>query len=263
MIGAGGAVPGNGSGELTGAGVEEKNGAAFGWDHVEERGEQLPLQGVNVTHGANGGADFEKSGKSAREADGWGQSRERFGLQVGEIVGLELLGGDTEGGVLVELDGAAFGGCGGFGKKEEGGITDGDLVAEGENTFGDRNAVDEGAGGGVEIAQGEATGRLGDGTMTRSYRGIFEADGIGRIAAKRERSGDGKAGVFPGTADDGESWRHDLGLGWPVWPRVLAESGNCNSVSLDNLQAEGLSEGLGWLSKVLEQPMLGRHAAQE
>jgi len=56
------------------------------------------------------GADFEKSGKSARETDGWGQSRQRFGLQVGEIVGLELLGGDTEGGVLVELDGAAFGG---------------------------------------------------------------------------------------------------------------------------------------------------------
>ena len=99
--------------------------------------------------------------------------------------------------------------------------------------------------------------------MMRSYRGIFEADSIGRIAAKRERIGDGKAGVFPGTADDGESWGHDLRLGWPVWPRVLAESGNCNSVSLDNLQAEGLSEGLGWLSKVLEQPMLRRHAAQE
>jgi hypothetical protein len=43
-----------------------------------------------------------------------------------------------------------------------------------------------------------------------------------------------------------------LGLGWPTWPRVLAKSGNCNSVRLDNLQAEGLSEGLGWLSKVLE-----------
>src|SRR5258705_13786705 len=114
MIGAGVAVPGNGSGELTGAGVEEKNGAAFGWDHVEERGEQLPLQGVNVTHGANGGADFGKSGKRAREADGWGQSRERFGLQVGEVVGLEVLGGETEGGVLVELDGAAFGSCGGL-----------------------------------------------------------------------------------------------------------------------------------------------------
>jgi hypothetical protein len=54
-----------------------------------------------------------------------------------------------------------------------------------------------------------------------------------------------------------------LGLGWPTWPRVLAKSGNCNSVRLDNLQAEGLSEGLGWLSKVLEQPMLGRHVAQE
>ena len=88
--------------------------------------------------------------------------------------------------------------------------------------------------------------------MMRSHRGIFEADSIGRIAAKRKRIGDGKAGVFPGTADDGESWRHDLGLGWPVWPRVLAESGNCNSMSLDNLQAEGLSEGLGWLSKALE-----------
>src|SRR5258708_28894451 len=107
MSGAGGAVPGNGSGERTGAGVEEKNGAAFGGDHVEERGEQLPLQGVNVTHGANGGADFEKSGKRAREADGWGQSRERFGLQIREIGGLGVLRGETEGGVLVECEGAS------------------------------------------------------------------------------------------------------------------------------------------------------------
>src|SRR5258705_13759978 len=129
MIGAGSAVPGNGSGELTGAGVEEKNGAAFGWDHVEERGEELPLQGVNVTHGANGGTDFEKGGKSAREADGWGQGRERFRLQVGEIVGLELLGGDTGGGVVGGLDGTAFGGCCGFGEKREGGITVGGVGA--------------------------------------------------------------------------------------------------------------------------------------
>src|SRR5258708_35214494 len=170
MIGAGGAGPGNGSGELAGGGVEEKNGAAFGWDHVEERGEKLPLQGVNVTHGANGGADFEKSGKSAREADGWGQSRERFGLQVGEIVWLELLGGETEGGVLVELHGAAFGGCGGFGKKEEGGIADGDLVAKGENAFGDRNAVDEGAGGGVGDGQGGGGRKLREGSMIRRVR---------------------------------------------------------------------------------------------
>jgi len=45
------------------------------------------------------------------------------------------------------------------------------------------------AGGGVDIAQGEAAGRLGEGTMMRSYRGIFEADSIGWIAAKRESIG--------------------------------------------------------------------------
>jgi len=35
----------------------------------------------------------------------------------------------------------------------------------------------------------------------------------GWIAAKRERIGDGKAGVFPGTADDGESWSTIWGSG--------------------------------------------------
>src|SRR6202035_2381592 len=144
MIGAGGAVPCDRSGEFPGAGVEEENGAALGGDHVEEHGEELPLESVNIAHGAEGGADFEKSGKSACEADSGGKSRKRFGLQVEEIFRLELLGGETESGVFVQLDGAAFGGCGRLRKKEERRIADGDLVTECENALAGGNAVDEG-----------------------------------------------------------------------------------------------------------------------
>jgi len=117
MIGAGGAVPGNGSRELTVPEVEEKKGAAFGGDHVEERGEELPLQGFNVSR-SQCGADFEKSGR-VRASGRLGAEPREIRLQVGEIVGLELLGGETQGGVLVQLDGAAFGGCGDFGKKRK------------------------------------------------------------------------------------------------------------------------------------------------
>jgi hypothetical protein len=213
MIGAGGAVPGDGSGEFAGAGVEEENGAAFGGDNVEEHGEELPLERIDVTHRTDGGTYFEQSGESAREADCGGKSRERFRLQIEEIFRLELLCGEAEGGVIVELYGTTFGGGGGFRKKEEGRISDGDLVAEGENAFADGNAIDEGARGRVQIAQGEATGRFDDRTVLRGYSGIFEADCIGWVAADREGSGDGKGGVFPLSADDGESWEHDWGLG--------------------------------------------------
>src|ERR1700719_3075914 len=105
MIRAGGAVPGNGSGEFAGAGIKEKNGAAFGRDDVEKHGEELPLERVNVAHGAEGGADLEKSGESAREADLGRKSRKRFRVQVEKIFWLELLGGEAELGVLVELHG--------------------------------------------------------------------------------------------------------------------------------------------------------------
>ena len=115
--------------------------------------------------------------------------------------------------MVVKLDGTAFGGCGGFRKKQEGRITDGDLVAEGENAFRDRDTIDEGAGGRVEIANRETAGSFGDRAMLRGDSRLFEADGICRIAADRESSGDGKRGVLPGTADDGESWGHDLGSG--------------------------------------------------
>ena len=145
MIGAGGAIPGDRSGEFAGAGVEQEDGAAFGGDDVEERAEELPLERVNVAHGANGGADLEESREGAREADGGWKSGEGFGLQVEEIVRLELLRREAERSVVVELDGTAFGVCGGFCEKEEGRIADGDLIAESEHSFGDGDAVDEGA----------------------------------------------------------------------------------------------------------------------
>jgi hypothetical protein len=66
----------------------------------------------------------------------------------------------------------------------------------------------------------------------RSDGGVFEADGIGRVAPDGEGSGDGKAGIFPGAADDGESWGHDLGSGG--WTAALpAEGKDSNSGDLE------------------------------
>lgn len=115
--------------------------------------------------------------------------------------------------MLIELHGTALSACGGFGKKEEGRITDGDLIPKGKHALADRNAVDERAGGRIEIAQGEAAGGFRDGAMLRSDGRILKAHGAGRVAPDGDASGDRKAGVFPGTADDGESWGHVLGLG--------------------------------------------------
>ena len=237
MIGAGGAVPGDGSGEFAGARVQEENGASLRGDDVEQRGKELPLERVNVSHGADGGTDLEKSGKGAREANRRRKSRERFRLQVEEFFGLELPGRETEGGVVIKLDRTAFGGRGRFLKKQEGRIADGDLVAKGKHAFADGNAVDESARGRIEITQDEASGSFRNGAMLRSYGGVFETDGIRRIAADRKRCGDGKRGVFPRAADDSESWEHDLGLGRLDF-RVTAEGRDSNSVILNNLYPE-------------------------
>jgi len=56
-----------------------------------------------------------------------------------------------------------------------------------KNAFGDRNAVDEGAGGGVEIAQVKRP-ETREGTMMRSYRWIFEADRLdGSLPSRKDR----------------------------------------------------------------------------
>jgi len=146
MIGTGRAVPGDGIGKFAGAGVDKENRTTFGGDDVKEQCEELPLERIDVAHGTDGGADFQQSRESARKADRRRKSRERFGLQVEKIVRLELLGGKTEAGLIVELHGGDFGSRSGFRKKEEGRITYRDLVSESENSLADRNAVDEGAG---------------------------------------------------------------------------------------------------------------------
>jgi hypothetical protein len=206
MVGACGAVPSDRSGEFASARVEEEYGAAFGGDDIEEHGKELPLKRVDVAHGADRGADFEQSGERAGQADRRRKGCERFGLQVEEVISLELLSGEADSGVVIKLDRTALGSCCGLGKKEEGRLADGDLVTEGENAVGDGNAVDVGAGGRVQIAQREAAGRFGNGAMLGSDSRIFQPDGVGRIAADGKSSGDGKTGVFPGAADDGDSW---------------------------------------------------------
>jgi len=211
MVRAGGAVPRDRSGEFASAGVEEKNRAAFGRDYVEEHGEQLPLERVEVAHGPDRGADFEQSGERAGQADCRRKRREGFGLQVEQVVWLELLRGEAESDVIVKLDGTAFGGCRRFRKKQKGRITDGNLIAEGEHALGNWNTVDVSAGGRVQIAQQEAAGAFGNRTMLGCHGRVFQPDSVGRIAPNGESSGDGKAGVFPAAADDGDSWSQVLG----------------------------------------------------
>src|SRR5712664_4147106 len=119
MIRAGSAVPGNGGGEFSGAGVEEENGAAFGGDDIEEHGKELPLECVDVPHGADRRADLEESREGARKTHCRRKSRKGFGFQAEEIVRLELLSGEAESDVVVELHGTALGCCCGFRKQEE------------------------------------------------------------------------------------------------------------------------------------------------
>ena len=95
MIRAGGAIPGDWRGKFTRAAVEKQDDTAFGGNDIEQQREELPLQRVNISHGADGGADLEKSRESTRKPNGRRKRRKRFGPQIEKVLRLKLLGRET------------------------------------------------------------------------------------------------------------------------------------------------------------------------
>jgi hypothetical protein len=90
------------------------------------------------------------------------------------------------------------------------------LVAKGKETFGDRDAIDEGAGRSVKISKKEAGGLLGNRTMLGRHRYVLQINKVGWIAADRQRSNHGEIATLPGAADNRESLGHSKAFRWEV-----------------------------------------------
>ena len=127
--------------------------------------------------------DLEKRGERARQANRWRERGKRFGSELENFVRFVLLGGNAERGAFVELNDAAFSQGTGFWKEQKCGVTDRNLVAKSEETFGYRDAIDEGAGRSVKVSEKEAGGLFHDRTMLGRYGQVLQLNRIAWIAA--------------------------------------------------------------------------------
>src|SRR3981081_2272373 len=152
MIGPGDAVPCYGRGNFHRVFVGQENGATLRRYHVEDHAEQLPLKRFVIADGTDGRADLQQRTERAVQTGGLRQRGQGVRVQIDELVVAELLFLPACGRRIVQLHWANGGGRA-FRLKKEKRAADADLVARREEALLYRDAVDESAGGGVQIGE--------------------------------------------------------------------------------------------------------------